>query len=123
MDKKKVLVVDDDKEFLDEIANTLELSGYKPITVSDSNEVVKEASKVKPRIILLDLKLEGKSGFKVADELRFNPKTKDIPIVAITGVFTRKEHRVLMRVCNMKKCLTKPFNPLDVIHLIKNAGQ
>ena len=119
--KKKVMVIDDDKEFLDEIVEMLRLTGYDPIPASESVDVVKEAVKVKPNIILLDLKMDKKSGFKVASELMEKPETKDIPIIAITGVFTDQEHSLLMKICNIKDCLIKPINPLDVIHQIEKA--
>ncbi len=119
--KKKVMVIDDDKEFLDEMVETLSLTGYDPVSVSESINVVKKVIQAKPNIILLDLKMDKKSGFKVASELMAKPETKDIPIIAITGVFTHQEHRLLMKVCNIKNCIIKPINPLDVIHLIEKS--
>ena len=119
--KKKVMVIDDDKEFLDEMVETLRLAGYDPISIPESVNAVKEVIQVKPNIILLDLKMAKKSGFKVADELMEKPETKDIPIIAITGVFTAQEHSLLMKICNIKDCLIKPINPLDVIHQIEKS--
>lgn len=119
--KKKVMVIDDDKEFLDEMVETLRLAGYDPISISESVDAVKEVVQAKPNIILLDLKMAKKSGFKVANELMEKPKTKDIPIIAVTGVFTDQEHSLLMKICNIKDCLIKPINPLDVIHQIEKS--
>jgi len=116
---KKVLVVDDDKEFLAELANTLELSGYEAIPLSEGHKTAGDAKEIKPDIILLDLKMDAASGFKVANELGSQDETRDIPIIAITGVFTEKEHRLLMKTCGIKECVTKPFNPLDIISIIE----
>ena len=119
--KKKVMIIDDDKEFLNEMVETLGLTGYDSISVAESINAAQKAVEAKPDIILLDLKMEKKSGFKVANELMTRPETKDIPIIAITGVFTHQEHRLLLNICNIKDCLTKPINPLDVIHLIEKS--
>ena len=119
--KKKVMVIDDDKEFLDEMVEMLRLAGYDPISIPESVDAVKEVVQVKPNIILLDLKMAKKSGFKVANELMEKPETKDIPIIAVTGVFTDQEHSLLMKICNIKDCLIKPINPLDVIHQIEKS--
>jgi len=119
--KKRVMVIDDDKEFLDEMIETLSLTGYDPASVSESIDAVRKVIQAKPDIILLDLKMDKKSGFELASELMAKPDTKDIPIIAITGVFTHQEHRLLMKICNIKNCLIKPINPLDVIHLIEKS--
>ena len=119
--KKKVMVVDDDKEFLDEIVEILRLTGYNPVAASESIDAVEEIMQASPDIVLLDLKMDKKSGFKVADELMAKPETKEIPIIAITGVFTHQEHSLLLKMCNIKNRLIKPINPLDVIHLIEES--
>ncbi|NQT95775.1 MAG: response regulator transcription factor [Candidatus Omnitrophica bacterium] len=116
---KKVMIIDDDKEFLDEITETLKLSGYEPIPLSESHKAVKEILKIKPDVVLLDLKMDVVSGFKIANELDKMPDKAKVPIIAITGVFTEKEHRLLMKTCGIAECLTKPFNPLDVIAAIE----
>lgn len=116
---KKVMVVDDDKEFLTEIAQVLESSGYNVITISHAEETLPTAQSEKPDIVLLDLKMEGGSGFKIADKFRRSEALKDIPIIAITGVYTEKEHKIPMRAVGFKECLIKPVNPLDVIAVIE----
>ena len=113
------MLVDDDKEFLNEMSEILKLSGYEVFLFSDSTNAAIEAIDLKPDLILLDLKMDNKSGFKVADELRSITATKDIPIIAVTGVFTRKEHKLLMKVCNFRESLIKPINPLDIIVAIE----
>jgi DNA-binding response OmpR family regulator len=120
---RKVMVVDDDKEFLDEINEMLNLSGYETILLSDSRYAFMEVCKVKPDVILLDLKMDGVNGFELADELRSSPETKFIPVIGITGFYTEKEHQLLMRVCGIKQCLIKPFNPLDVIAAIERGAR
>ena len=118
---KRVMVVDDDREFLEEITDVLKLSGYETIPIYESRYVVKEASEIKPDIILLDLKMSQLSGFKVAEALRNIPETKDIPVIAITGVYTKEEHQLLVKISGIKKCLIKPIKPLDVITAIEYA--
>jgi len=117
---KKIMLVDDDKEFLNEMSEILKLSGYETFVFSDSTDAATKAINLKPDLILLDLKMDNKSGFKVADELRSITATKDIPVIAVTGVFTKKEHKLLMKVCNIRESLIKPIQPLDLISRIEN---
>lgn len=120
--KKKILIIDDEEDFLNEITEMLRLSGYEPFPLSESKSAASEARRIKPDIIFLDLKMDKKSGFQVADELSGFTETRHIPIIAITGVFTDKEHRLLMKACNIRECITKPAQPLDIIHLIEAIG-
>ena len=118
---KQVMIVDDDKDFLEEISQTLKSSGYETTTISDSTAAVKKVVECMPDLILLDLKMDKKSGFKIADEIMANPKTKNIPVIAVTGVFTRQEHKLLMKICNIRECLTKPIDPFDIISKVESA--
>lgn len=119
--EKKILVIDDDKEFLEELKEMLSITGYKAIGVADSVSAVNAARVTKPDVILLDLRMQEMSGFEVADKLKSFPETSRIPIIAMTGFYTLKEHAWLMNFCGIKKCIKKPFNPLDVIAEIEQA--
>ncbi len=121
MASKKVLIVDDDKEFLEELKETLSATGYEVTGVSESVSALKVARTVKPDIILLDLRMRSMSGFEIADGLKRLQETAAIPVIAMTGFYTMKEHSWLMNFCGIKKCLKKPFNPLDVIAEIESA--
>lgn len=117
---KKVMIVDDDKEFLEELKEMLELSGYDLVIVNDATCALDIACKKKPDIVLLDLKMPGKNGFQVADELRHSQELMHTPIIAMTGFF-QDEYVPLINTLGIKKCLKKPFNPLDVIAQIEEA--
>lgn len=115
MPGKKIMVVDDDKEFLEELTEMLVSSGYEALPVNDSTSVLGVACSAKPDLILLDLKMGGMDGFQVTEALKQAPGTEHIPIIAMTGYFTKDEHPKLVAMCGMDACLIKPFNPLDVI--------
>ena len=123
MSKGRVLIADDDKEFLEELKETLDLSGYEVIGVADSRTVRDTASNTNPDVIVLDLKMTDMNGFEVAEELRRFTSTVGIPVIAMTGFFREDEHISLMNICGIKKCIKKPFNPLDVIAAIEAAIQ
>jgi len=118
---KRVMVVDDDADFLKELQETLALSGYEIIAIQNSKNVNNAAAIAKPDIILLDLKMDGMDGFELAHMLKRSPETNNIPLIAMTGYFTSQEHGDLINKCGMKTCLKKPFNPLDLISRIENV--
>ncbi|MDD2751836.1 MAG: response regulator [Candidatus Omnitrophica bacterium] len=120
MSKKKVMVIDDNQEFLEELKEMFSLNGYSTVTINDSLLAREAAILEKPDIILLDLKMPGKSGFQVADEIRSFSQLYRVPIIAMTGVF-KENYGPLLNICGIKKCLKKPFSPLDIIAEIESS--
>ena len=118
---KRIMIIDDDREFLDEIGETLKASGYSTILLSDSRKAVDQVCEHKPDVLLLDIKMEGASGFKIADELRRTPEAKSIPLIGVTGFYTEEEHKLFMKMCGIKTVIIKPFRPLDIIVAIERA--
>lgn len=118
---KRIMIVDDDREFLEEMADLLESSGYETIVFEDGRDAERALTAERPDLILLDLDLPGKSGFVIATEVTRDPETADIPIVAMSGRYTGTGHAVLSAICGSERMLTKPLNPLDVIWAIERA--
>ncbi|MEW6102179.1 MAG: response regulator [Candidatus Omnitrophota bacterium] len=116
----RVMIVDDDKEFLEELKETLALSGYEVVEASDSNEAAGIATKTKPDIVVMDLKMPNKSGFQLADEFKHSDQLHNIPLIAMSAFF-KEELFPLMKSCGILKCIKKPFNPLDIIAQIENV--
>lgn len=119
MTKKKVMIIDDDHEFLDELRETLNMSGYETAAFTDGTTALQNVKSVKPDVVLLDLKMDNKSGFQVADEMSRIPEAANISIIAMTGYYTDKEYEFLMNMWGIKNHILKPFNPLDVIAKIE----
>lgn len=111
--RKKVMIVDDDREFLDQFEEMLNLSGYDTQTYSSGIEALENVLTISPDIIVLDLKMDGKDGFEVAKEIKRSPGTNAIPIIAITGY--PEERTRLGEAPAIRKFLIKPVNPLNII--------
>lgn len=86
----KVLIIDDDPEFVDAISNLLEAKGYDVLSASNGKDGVARAKEFTPDIILLDVMMTTKSeGFDTARELHEDLNLIKVPVVMISGV--RKE--------------------------------
>lgn len=120
MRNRKIVIIDDDKEFLDELREMLELSGYDLVAVDDARIALDVVNKTKPAVVLLDLKMPKKSGFQVANELRYFSESSGVPIIAMSA-FYKDNYKLLLEICGIKKCLLKPFQPLDIIAEIEEA--
>lgn len=86
----KVLIIDDDPEFVEAVTNLLDAKGYAVENASDSRRGIALARSRPPDIILLDVMMTTKSeGFDAARELHKDASLKEIPVIMISGV--RKE--------------------------------
>jgi DNA-binding response OmpR family regulator len=119
--KPKVLIVDDNEEFLEELKEMLSFHGFNIETVSDCERALSVAYEMKPDVVLLDLKMAPKSGFQVADELKHSLKFGSVPVVAMTGFFTEKEHVLMMKLCGINAFILKPFSPQALISKLESA--
>lgn len=89
----KVLIIDDDYEFVEAMTNVLDAKGYDVDSAPNGKVGIAKAKERNPDIILLDVMMTTKTeGFDVARELNKDKKLKEIPIIMITGV--RKEMKL-----------------------------
>ena len=85
MDKKKILVVDDEQDLLDFVKLRLEANNYDVVTAIGGEEALVVFKKEKPDLVLLDILMPGLDGFKVCQTLRKDPLTKNIPVIMLTA--------------------------------------
>jgi len=110
MPAKKVLIIDDDKDFVEECSDLLKHAGYDTATIDNDEVELNVINSIKPHVILLDLKMPGKSGFAIAAQLRGASETRNIPIIAMSGAYVLREHDFLTNYCGIKKFLKKPVS-------------
>lgn len=85
MEKKKVLIADDEADILDLLEYTLEREGYEVIRASDGKETIEKAEKHSPDIILLDIMMPKKDGIEVCRHLREDNRFQDTYILILTA--------------------------------------
>lgn len=80
----KVLLVDDDKDFVESTRAVLE-EKYEVIVAYDGDEGIKVARAEKPDLIILDVIMPTEDGFSAAEEMKNDPEISDIPIMMLTS--------------------------------------
>lgn len=81
----RVLLVEDNEMNRDMLSRRLERKGYDVVVAVDGQEGVDKAGEINPDIILLDMSLPVKDGWTVAGELKADPITSAIKIIALTA--------------------------------------
>jgi DNA-binding response OmpR family regulator len=85
MTRKKVLVVDDERDISDIVAFNLRREQYDVLHAADGESAVEMARRDQPDLVLLDLMLPGIGGLEVCRRLRAEPRTAQIPIIMLTA--------------------------------------
>ena len=83
--KKRILVVDDEPDFLMAIKVMLEANNFTVLTAVDGQDGLNLARSQKPDLIVLDLMLPKMDGYKVSRFLKFDEKYQNIPIIMLTA--------------------------------------
>ena len=92
MDRKKILIIDDEEDFLFFVKGNLENAGeFHVIEASSGKEGIKIATEEKPDLILLDISMPEMSGEEVAKRLSKIPETKKTPVIFLTALITKNE--------------------------------
>ena|ERR1700719_443179 len=92
MAKRRVLVVDDDKNLSRLSGMILENSGqYEVMIVNDSSSALPAAVQFQPAVMLLDVDMPGKTGGDLASEASMDSRLRDVPILFLTGLVGRAE--------------------------------
>ena len=86
---KKVLVVDDDQSAVAFVQAALEQGKYEVVGVNDGLAGLLQARQEPPDLIILDVYMPRQPGFYTLRDLKDDPKTKDIPVIMLTGVGKR----------------------------------
>ncbi|MBM3183558.1 MAG: response regulator, partial [Chloroflexi bacterium] len=79
--KTKVLLVDDDKDFVEATKMVLESKPYEVLVAYNGDEGLEKARKEKPDLIILDIIMPVKDGFTAAEQLKNDPELKKIPVI------------------------------------------
>ena len=118
MEKKKILVVDDEVDLVKTIQFSLELEGYKVLVSYNGEDALSQARKENPDLILLDIMLPKLDGYKVCRLLKFDEQYKHIPILMMTAK-TQEKDKLMGKETGGNEYITKPFDMEELMEKIK----
>src|SRR5262249_35277876 len=111
--RRRILVVDDNRDAAEMLAELLALTGNDLRTAHDGREAVEVAAEFRPDVVLLDIGLPKMNGYQVAQRIREQSWGKGIVLVALTG-WGQEEDRRLSQEAGFDHHLVKPVDP-DVL--------
>jgi CRP-like cAMP-binding protein/CheY-like chemotaxis protein len=115
---KKVLVIEDNEEILENTAEILELSHYKVFTALNGKLGIEQALTHKPDLILCDIMMPELDGYGVLHMLHNNPDLQDTPFIFLTAKAEQSEIRKGMSL-GADDYIPKPFDTTDLLNAVE----
>ena len=127
MQKKTVLIVEDELDMRIFISTLLETSGYRPIITRDGNEGMLKAKDVCPDLIILDVMMPGEGGVQMYRQLKTDKALCAIPVIMLSAVAKKTfAHYLNMVNARLKDPIPDPDayieKPPEAEELIKMAA-
>jgi DNA-binding response OmpR family regulator len=116
--KKKIFVIDDEKDILEIIKVNLQNEGYNVLTFMSAEEALKSLHKETPDLIVLDIMMEGIDGYEFCKTIRSDSNFKSIPIIFLS-VKSDEIDKILGLELGADDYLTKPFSVKELLSRIK----
>jgi CheY-like chemotaxis protein len=120
-----ILVVDDEPEVVELIERSLDSEGFDVHAAYDGLSALDLAEREQPDVVLLDLMMPMMSGYEVAEQLKANPQTAEIPIVCLTSADSVAA-RARAREAGAVGLIMKPFAPSELVEHLRrmlDAGE
>jgi len=119
-DKVKILIVDDELDFVQLLQDRLEKNDYEVITACNGVEGLKKARKEKPEVILLDVVMPVMDGHEMLEALRKQPDGDFSSVIMLTG---RSQIYDFARAntCGIDEYIVKPFEQRELLKKIRDV--
>jgi len=118
--KKKILIVDDERDIVKALKIRLQHNAYDVVVAFDGAQGIFMAHKEKPSLIILDIRMPAGDGFSVAEKLRQSNQTERIPIIFLTGSPERNAEERAMEL-GARFYIKKPYDPEELLEAVRRA--
>ena len=121
--KARILLVDDDDDFVESTKTVLESVPYEVIVAVNGDECLRKAREANPDLILLDIIMPVEDGFTAAEHLKKDPNLAKIPLLMLTSYATRGAGSGIPQSrgyeLEAEDYIDKPVSPNDLLAIVK----
>jgi phosphate regulon transcriptional regulator PhoB len=117
--RKRILVIEDDRDIVELVRYNLEKDGFQVTTAGDGGSGIAQLRKAPPDLLILDLMLPKLSGLEVCKEVRRDSAIARLPIVMLTARGEEAD-RVVGLELGADDYVTKPFSPRELVARVKS---
>ena len=112
-ERKTILVVEDDRDLRQVFRDALKYAGYDVVEAADGPEALEAIAEAPPALVILDIGLRTLDGLSVRDEIAADARTRDIPVIVVTGM------QVDVDRLNATRVLRKPVHPELLLSVVR----
>jgi CheY-like chemotaxis protein len=116
--KTKILVVDDERGIVEIVKEQLTANGYEVYTALTGEEGLRKCKSLKPDVIILDIMMPDMDGSSVAEDMKEDPDTADIPVLFLTGAVKPSELPE-SHIVGGQYFLAKPFKSEELLKMLR----
>ncbi len=120
VERRTVLVVDDEPDVLLLCRVNLEFEGYRVIEASDGEQALARLAGEVPDVVLLDVMMPKLDGWAVLERIKADPRTRDVPVVMLTAK-VQDHDQVRGWTAGAAEYITKPFSPLSLSQVVQDV--
>jgi diguanylate cyclase (GGDEF)-like protein/PAS domain S-box-containing protein len=117
----KILVVDDSPANRDLIVSLIRHRGHEALEASDGAEALRLVRDERPILVISDILMPTMDGYEFVRELRADPALAHTEVIFYTAFYREREARKLAEACGVKRILTKPAEPEQILEVIDDA--
>jgi len=116
-----ILIAEDNESVAKAVGGLLERNGFTVTTAADGVTALGLILRTQPDLLLLDLKLPGLHGVDLLKKLRQSPRTRELPVIVITGIYRGDKYAQAARALGVEHYLEKPFKAAALIAAIEET--
>ena len=124
-EKVKILIVDDDNDFVESTRTILESKPYEVVVAYEGEEGLKKAREEKPDLILLDVIMPVKDGFIAAEQLKRDPQLGKIPVIMLTAFSSKRQESSIPVsrgfTLEAEEYIEKPVSPENLLAIVERC--
>ena len=118
MNRKMVLIVEDEKMNQKLFNDLIEIAGYQAVIANNGEEGIKLAREKKPKLILMDIQMPVMNGYEAIKILKSDPATKAIPTIALTAAAMKGDEKTILDL-GYDGYISKPIDTKAFIQTVK----
>jgi two-component system cell cycle response regulator DivK len=115
-----ILIVEDNERNLKLVRDVLQVKGYETLEAVTGEDGVKLAIEHKPDLVLMDIQLPGINGIEALGQLRANPVTEKIPVIAVTASVMQQDRKMITE-AGFDAYVGKPINLKEFLDAVRKA--